>query len=231
MRVAIIPMRSGSKGVVHKNIRTIGGKPLVCHTIDLVLASQLFDEVVVSTDSESYMSLLSSYYGDKLIYINRPSELATDTSPMAETILHVFAERRYASDTVFIEFQVTCPLRSVAYIQDFARSWSDIFSACITVKPFDRNVSLVAPLLANGLFHLPKLDNMKTNRQSQGLLYYPDGSMWMSTVGKFSENQSFYTASTFGYLSPGWSQYDIDTELDFFVVEQLMRKVDESIIS
>ncbi|HFH9922138.1 TPA: acylneuraminate cytidylyltransferase family protein [Streptococcus suis] len=228
MRVAIIPMRSGSKGVPHKNIRMIGGKPLACYTIDLALECQLFDEIVISTDSENYISLLTSYYRDKLLYVKRPIDLATDTSTMVETILHVFSERRYSLDTNFIAFQVTSPLRSVSFIRDFSNSWSDKYDACITVKPFDRNLSLVAPLLQNGLFHLPKLDNTKTNRQSQGMIYYPDGSMWMSTVGKFMKNQSFYTSTTFGYLSPEWSRYDVDTELDLFIVEHLMRRANES---
>lgn len=225
--VCIVAIRSGSKGIKDKNIRFLCGKPLVCHTIDIALTSNLFDEIVVTTDSEDYISLLKGYYlneEDKLRYLLRSSSLATDTTPKSDVLLDVFERLGYSGDTVFVELQVTSPIRTREYLVDVLEVYeSSGKPSLITVKPFDRNINLVAPIVEGSLFSLSAISPSNTNRQSQGQLYYPDGSIWVSTVGNFKETGSFYSnKDTVGYISPPWSRYDIDTEYDFKVVELLI---------
>ena len=65
--IAIIPARSGSKGLPDKNIRPLNGKPLLAYSIEAALASGLFDTVHVSTDSERYADIARQYGADDLI--------------------------------------------------------------------------------------------------------------------------------------------------------------------
>ena len=60
-KIAIITARSGSKGLPNKNILLLNGKPLICYTIDAALAAGVFEKIIVSTDSEEYIDLLSHY--------------------------------------------------------------------------------------------------------------------------------------------------------------------------
>ena len=83
MILGIIPARIGSKGVPKKNIKECAGKPLICWTIEAAGKSKLLDDVVVSTDSEEIAQVAKKNH---CAVIMRPPELATDTSPIIDTI-------------------------------------------------------------------------------------------------------------------------------------------------
>ena len=76
--LALIPARSGSKGVPHKNIRLMYGKPLLAHSIEHARASALISRVIVSTDSVEYAAIAREYGGETPFL--RPAELAQDLS-------------------------------------------------------------------------------------------------------------------------------------------------------
>lgn len=84
--VALIPARSGSKRVPDKNIRLLGGHPLIAYTIAAARASGAFDEVIVSTDSEAYAEI-ARHYGADVPFL-RPESLSGDKSPDIEWIIH-----------------------------------------------------------------------------------------------------------------------------------------------
>ena len=59
--IAIIPARSGSKGLKDKNIKDLNGKPLIAYTIEAAKKANIFDEIIVSTDSEKYAQISRSF--------------------------------------------------------------------------------------------------------------------------------------------------------------------------
>ena len=77
-RLCTICARGGSKGVPNKNVRMIAGKPLIAHTISQAKNSKLFESVAVNSDSMQILDIAHEYEVDYLI--NRPAELAYDTS-------------------------------------------------------------------------------------------------------------------------------------------------------
>lgn len=85
--LAIIPARSGSKGVPNKNIRLLNGKPLMAYTIEAALESAVFDEVMVSTDSEEY-ARIAMIYGAKVPFL-RSSEMSSDSASSWETATEI----------------------------------------------------------------------------------------------------------------------------------------------
>ena len=92
--LAIIPARSGSKGLKDKNIKLLNGKPLMAYTIEAAIQSKMFDEVMVSTDSEEYADIAKKY-GAKVPFM-RSSELSNDTASSWDVVRDVL--HKYKKD-------------------------------------------------------------------------------------------------------------------------------------
>ena len=84
--VCLIAARRGSKGVPIKNIKMIGGKPLIAHTIKSSLDSKIFGHVIVSTE-DNEIAKIAKKYGAEVPFL-RPKKLATENAPMAKVIDH-----------------------------------------------------------------------------------------------------------------------------------------------
>lgn len=114
--LGIIPARRGSKGVPNKNLRLLGGRPLLAHTIEAARASRL-DRVVASTEDEEIASVARAY-GAEVPFI-RPRELASDTATSLAVVLHgltaLAAADGYRPDIVAL-LQPTSPFRTPAHI-------------------------------------------------------------------------------------------------------------------
>ncbi len=99
--LAIIPARSGSKGLKDKNIKLLNNKPLLAYSIEVAKASGVFDKIIVSTDSEKY-ALIAKEYGADVPYL-RDEQLANDTASswdVAKDILNKYKEQGITFDTV-----------------------------------------------------------------------------------------------------------------------------------
>ena len=114
MKVALIPVRGGSKGIPKKNIRLINGKPLVHWVIEAALNSFL-DKVFVSTDSEEIMECVNEINHPKLIVIGRSSETATDIAS-TESVMLEFA-KQYIFDYIAL-IQATSPMLTAEQINE-----------------------------------------------------------------------------------------------------------------
>ena len=88
--ICIIPARGGSKGVKRKNIRPLGGKPLIAYALESAINSNLFQDVVVTTEDEEIANI-SKNFGANVPFI-RPQELATDLATTEEVLIHTINE-------------------------------------------------------------------------------------------------------------------------------------------
>ena len=95
--LTIIPARGGSKGIPHKNIKRLNGKPLIYYTIDCARAICDDEDICVSTDDAEIISVVEKY-GLKVPFV-RPAELASDTTDTNEVLLYAldFSEKRFFS--------------------------------------------------------------------------------------------------------------------------------------
>jgi N-acylneuraminate cytidylyltransferase len=118
--VALIPARAGSKRVPDKNIRILGGHPVIAYTIAAALESKTFSDVIVSTDSEQYAEI-ARYYGAKVPFL-RPPELAGDVSPDIEWLEYTLKklEQDGCKYDCFSILRPTSPFRLPETIQ---RAW------------------------------------------------------------------------------------------------------------
>lgn len=118
--VALIPARSGSKRVRDKNIRRLGAHPLIAYAIVSALESGVFKDVVVSTDSPEYAAI-AAHYGASVPFV-RPADLAGDTSPDIEWVVHALRHLDEAGKSYdcFSILRPTSPFRTAATIR---RAW------------------------------------------------------------------------------------------------------------
>ena len=84
--VAIIPARGGSKGIKKKNIQPLLGKPLISFSIESALESSYVQDIFVSTDSDEIKEVAKGY--NKVKVIDRPEDLALDTTPTEPVLIH-----------------------------------------------------------------------------------------------------------------------------------------------
>jgi len=116
--VALIPARSGSKGVPNKNVKLLEGKPLISYTIAIALKAANIDRVLVSTDSETYASI-SKEYGAEVPFL-RPVDIASHTSTDYEFVKHTldwFEQHEGQIPELIVHMRPTTPLREVRYIE------------------------------------------------------------------------------------------------------------------
>ena len=110
-RLAIIPARSGSKGIPGKNLRPLAGKPLLAHGIEWALSTKVFQRVLLSTDSEE-IARVGLKFGAEAPFL-RPPELARDDTPMLPVLLHAlrFVMTQGCAPDVIVLLQPTAPFR------------------------------------------------------------------------------------------------------------------------
>jgi N-acylneuraminate cytidylyltransferase len=118
--VGLIPARAGSKRVPQKNIRLLAGHPLIAYTIAAALESEVFSDVIVSTDSEQYVEI-ARYYGAEVPFL-RPSELAGDVSPDIEWLAYTL-EKLAENGRKYDCFSILRPTSPFRLPQTIQRAW------------------------------------------------------------------------------------------------------------
>lgn len=111
--LAVTPARVGSKEVYKKNIRDVGGKPLIYYQLRNALESKYVDQVVLASDSQEILNIGYAHFGGKIDYVLRPEEISTDESKSEETLLFVLDT--YPADIVVL-LEPTNPLNKPEYI-------------------------------------------------------------------------------------------------------------------
>jgi len=134
--VALIPARSGSKGVPDKNIKLLSGVPLIAYSIAVALKSDLIDRVIVSTDSEEYAKIAREY-GAEVPFL-RPAELSGDTATDTQFIDHAIRWFEASEGYVpkfFVHLRPTTPLRDPKVVDNALRGFidNDAFTALRSV--------------------------------------------------------------------------------------------------
>lgn len=132
---AFIFARGGSKGLPGKNIKPLAGKPLLQYSIDTALASDLIEQVFVSTDDQAIAQVAIE---GGAILIERPAELATDQSPEWLSWRHAveWATEHYGSFDGFVSLPATSPLRSQEDVEAaILKRQAETADICIAVTP------------------------------------------------------------------------------------------------
>lgn len=217
--LAVIPARSGSKSVKHKNIRLIDGKPMIAYSIEHAQKSKYINRIIVSTDSEKYAEIARKY-GAETPFI-RPEEYATDTALDIEVFEHALQYlkdvEKYEADIV-VQLRPTYPIRNVADIDamielmladdtvDSVRSVSPAKEVAHKMWYMDENQKMT-PILQD----IPEAYNMP--RQQLPRILYQNANIDVIRPRVILEQHSMSGNKIVGYEMK--ENFDIDTEEEF----------------
>lgn len=220
--------RGGSKGVKNKNIRPLLGKPMIAYTIDAAITSQLFEHIVISTDSDDIAEVGERYGAE--VFFRRPPELASDTAAKLPVIRHAFleSERHYGTTfSALIDLDATSPLRSV---DDILGAWDTFqngsFSNLITAMPSRKSPYFnMVEMDSLGRVYLSKpLSTSVTRRQDAPKCYDMNASIYIWDREAILNSDKVIANNTGLFIMPEERSIDIDTEMDFSFVEFLMSR-------
>lgn len=225
--LALITARSGSKSVVHKNIRKINGKPMMAYSIEHAKASKYINRIVVSTDSEEYAAIAREY-GAETPFI-RPAEYATDTALDIDVFEHALGffkeEEGYVPDIV-VHLRPTYPYRNPADIDKMIEIMlaDETVDAVRSVKKNEVVPHKMWYLKENGTMEplmkdIPEAYNMP--RQELPATYYQNGNVDLLRPRNVTEYHSMTGKNIKGFEMT--EMYDVDTESDFSRVADIMR--------
>lgn len=222
--VCVIPARAGSKGLPGKNIKKLLGKPLIAYSIEQARKSKYIDRVIVSTDSKK-IARVARRLGAQVPFL-RPKYLANDKSSTINVLLHAIdwlEKERFAFD-ILVLLHVTSPLRSV---DDIDRSIALLF------KKNTNNVFSVTPAHRNPYFNMVEFDKSGkvnlikrgkyTNRQSAPNVFDINSSIYVWWKDVLKNSKSLFPGFTRIYLMPKERSVDIDDQIDFKIVQMLLK--------
>jgi len=219
--------RAGSKGVANKNLRLINSKPLIVYSIEQALATGLFEQIAVSSDSEEIRQV--ALKSGATFAVDRPKELASDTAPKLPAIRHCArtAEKEFGNFDVIIDLDATAPLRNPADIVgalDLLTSTNA--DNVITGTPAHRSPYFnLVETDKNGVVHLSKQPPTKIDRrQDSPECFDMNASIYVWRREALMNNESLFTPNTRLFVMPRERSFDIDSQSDFEMVEWMMSK-------
>lgn len=222
--LAIIPARSGSKGLKDKNIKLLSGKPLLAYTIEAARESGLFDEIMVSTDSQEYADI-AKQWGANVPFL-RSNELSDDTASTWDAVKEVIGRYKNLGtefDTVAL-LQPTSPLRTS---NDIIEGYNviEVKEANFVVGVCEMDHS---PLWANTLPEDLSMENfirpevVKIPRQSIPTYYRINGALYIVKVDYLMRTPDIYGDRSFASVMKKENSIDIDDQMDFTIAEVLI---------
>lgn len=226
-RLCTICARGGSKGVKNKNIIDIAGKPIIAHTIIQAKKSELFNYIVVSSDSPEIREIAMKWGAD--FTVDRPKALATDTAAKIPAIQHAVktAENKANNDNPFdiiVDLDATSPLRIVSDIKNAVMEFESNRSATnlISITKAHRSPYFNMVEVYNGYAKLIKpLSDTVIRRQDTPVCYDMNASIYIWRCDALFQNQCVLTDKTITYFMPEERSIDIDTEFDLKIVRFL----------
>ena len=224
--IAIIPARSGSKGLKDKNIRLLNGKPLLAYTIEAALKSKCFDIVMVSTDSKKYAKIAKEY-GAEVPFLRSEETSQDSTSPwdVMKEVLDMYKGLGEEFDT-FCLLQPTSPLRNAKDIRNAYQELEEKkANAVVSMCELECSMHLVNTLPKN-LSMKGFISNEQYNKRRQDIrpYYRFNGAIYISRVKSFMKHMNIYDDKCYAYIMDRSRSYDIDDKDDLKIVEALLKK-------
>lgn len=220
--VVLIPARGGSKRLANKMMRLLDGRTLVQRAVETVLASECFDRVIVSSDSDAVLESVGSYRIDAR---KRRSELATDSATTMDVLMDLLVDAEVSDETLVALCQPTTPFRTADDIRATVALLADGVDSSIAIMAAPIPPQRSFPLSAAGECLIPETSPLLsgvTRHQQYDEMFTPNGSAYVSTAGHIRRTRSFFAGRVRGYVMPRDRSLDIDDEIDWQLAEILL---------
>lgn len=231
--LAIVPARSGSKGLPGKNIRMLHGKPLLAWPIAAARNSRYIDKVVISTDSQAYADIAREHGAE--VPCLRPPELAADTAPSSAAVIHMLdtLEAKGEHYDYLVLLEPTSPLTEGsdvdAALESLVRNRA-VADALVSVSELNSShpafavkrssEGLVSPFAAVDFTRLPR-------RQDIDPVYALDGSLYISATDFYRRTLSFCHDRTLSHVMPHYKSHEVDDLIDFICIEAILNHYEQ----
>ena len=221
----LITARGGSKGIPHKNIKPLNGKPLIYYSIDVARQFTADEDICVTTDDDEIIKVVENY-GLKVPF-KRPDYLATDTCGSNEVIQHAwkfFEDRGIHYDAVLL-LQPTSPFRKVEFLKEAVALYDDSIDMVTSVKSapcnpyydgFEDN--------EEGLLAISKGDGTIERRQDAPKVWQLNGSIYVINPNSLMEKGLAHFTRIRKYAMSELYSVDIDNPFDWKVAELIIEE-------
>ena len=229
---ALIPARKGSKGLPGKNLRVICGKPLIDYTI--LTALEILDPslILVSSDCKDIINRGKNFGTNTII---RPNELATDNSPIIDTIFHAINCSFQKSDQKvesIILLQPTFPIRNTFELKEAIKLFEDKnLSSLVSVTKMKEHPSECVSIYNNDQSKWNFLvdPNDSTNRQDYiGDHFFISGNFYIADIEYLKKNKGFFSQETRFFETNNIYSVDIDNQEDFNYAKYCLEMINKS---
>ena len=217
--------RGGSKGVKNKNLKFINGTPLITHTIKQAIKSNLFKNIIVSSDSEKIINIAKKSGADVLF--KRPKKLSNDSAPKIPVIIHalkkaeIFYKTRY---DLIIDLDPTSPLRDISDIQKALNIFeknkaNNLITASKAKKsPYFNMIEIIN----NKISIIKKKKYHSINRrQDSPKVFDMNASIYIWSRKYLLNKPKLINSKTALYIMPEERSIDIDSEFDFKITKYI----------
>lgn len=218
--LAIIPARAGSKRVPGKNIKLLGGKPLIAHTIQAAQQSTYCHTIFVSTDCKEIAGIAQKYNAQ--VPWLRALNLADDSSDIIDAVIDILT--RYQNQNIIFDsillLQPTSPFRTAESIKKAVELHKNTGKSVVSV-----NQPTIKPAWFKRMDNEGNLLPYSVNPDdlSPLSLYQLNGSIYLATVEQILSSRSFYSEPTKALIIENSIEtIDIDTPLDWALAEKII---------
>lgn len=221
--LVIIPARGGSKGIPHKNIKPLAGKPLIHYTIDVARQIVADEDICVSTDDSEIIQCVEEY-GLKVPFV-RPEELATDTAGTYEVLLHAlnFYEQQGKQFDVVLLLQNTSPFRTANQVKEALALYQSDVDMVVSVKECSANpYYCVFEENQDGYLKICKGDGNITRRQDAPKVYEYNGAIYAINPQSLKQMPLNKFSRRIKYVMDEQSSLDLDTMNDWKMAELII---------
>jgi pseudaminic acid cytidylyltransferase len=218
-RVAIIPARGGSKRIPKKNIRSFLGKPIIAYAIENALSTNLFDEVIVSTDNDEIAGIAKSY-GAKIPFL-RSEKNATDfatTNDVISEVLEYYETLKIEIDEVLCLYPCTPLLKKKHLIEALDVFNTGDFDSIISVVKYSTPIER-ALKISNNYIQLVNEETLFLRSQDFESRYYDAGQFYLFKVNSFKKQARILTNNSTALILDEMEVQDIDNENDWLMAE------------
>lgn len=219
MNLAVIPARGGSKRIPGKNIRPFLGKPLISYSIEAAKRTELFDRIIVSTDSEQ-IAETAREYGAEAPFM-RPAEIADDFTPTQNVLSHAI---NFISEKTPVDYMcciyATAPLISPKYIkQGYSMLLEKDANTVFSVTTFPHPIFRAYKINPDGFVQMIWPEHGLTRSNDLPETYHDAGQIYWIKGDNFIKTGKMISKKTIPLILPRYLVQDIDTQEDWETAE------------
>mgnify|MGYP002523164524 CR=1 FL=1 len=223
--LVIIPARGGSKGIPHKNIKPLAGKPLIYYTIDVARQIATDEDICVSTDDHEIIQCVEDY-GLKIPFV-RPAELATDTAGTYEVLLHAlnYYESFGKHYDCIVLLQNTSPFRTAEQVKAAISLYHSDLDMVVSVKESATNPYYNCFEDDSEGYLKKTLDSsMLTRRQDAPITYEYNGAIYIINPERLKSVHMGLFDKRKKYVMDALHSVDLDNMIDWKFAEFILKE-------